>query len=72
MWGKTAEIAGDYVRKGSLIGVQGHLKIETWTDRNTGANRSKPVVVVDRLELLGSRRDNDASAVSNYGGEFWF
>ncbi|MDJ0572960.1 MAG: single-stranded DNA-binding protein, partial [Pleurocapsa sp. MO_192.B19] len=31
MWGKTAEIAGNYVQKGKLIGIQGSLKIETWT-----------------------------------------
>ena len=66
IWGKTAEIAANYVRKGSLIGIQGSLTIETWSDRNTGANRSKPVIRVDRLDLLGSKRDNDPGAVSNY------
>ncbi|HAC64046.1 MAG TPA: single-stranded DNA-binding protein [Cyanothece sp. UBA12306] len=66
IWGKTAEIAANYVRKGGLIGIQGSLTIESWTDRNTGANRSKPVVVVDRLDLLGSKRDNDPSGGSLY------
>ena len=66
MWGNTAKIAGDYVHKGSLIGIQGSLKIETWTDRNTGENRSRPVIRVDRLELLGSKRDSDPNAVSGY------
>jgi single-strand DNA-binding protein len=66
IWGKTAQIAADYVRKGSLIGVQGSLKIETWSDRNTGANRSKPVIRVDRLDLLGSKRDNEANSGNNY------
>lgn len=72
MWGKTAEIAGNYVRKGSLLGIQGDLEIDTWIDRNTGANRSKPVIRVNRLELLGSKRDNDPSSVSSYNsdGEF--
>ncbi|HEY9690945.1 MAG TPA: single-stranded DNA-binding protein [Oculatellaceae cyanobacterium] len=69
LWGKTAEVAGNYVRKGSLIGVQGSLKIETWSDRTTGANRSKPVIKVDRLDLLGSKKDTDASAVDNYSGQ---
>lgn len=66
MWDKTAEIAGNYIRKGSLIGIQGSLKIETWSDRNTGATRSRPVIRVDRLELLGSKRDNEAGAVGSY------
>lgn len=73
MWGKTAEIAANYVKKGKLIGIQGALEIETWTDRNSGAPRSKPTIRVSRLELLGSKRDNEAPT-NNYdgygGGEF--
>ena len=66
MWGKTAEVAADYVRKGKLIGVKGALKFEYWQDRNTGANRSKPVIRVDRLELLGSKRDDEQATVASY------
>ena len=69
LWGKTAEIAANYVRKGSLIGVNGSLKFDYWQDRGTGANRSKPVIRVERLDLLGSRRDNEMNASggsSNY------
>ncbi|KOR36741.1 MULTISPECIES: single-stranded DNA-binding protein [Planktothricoides] len=57
MWDKTAEVAGSYVRKGSLIGVQGSLKFEYWQDRASGVSRSKPVIRVERLELLGSKQD---------------
>ncbi|MFM7449876.1 MAG: single-stranded DNA-binding protein [Leptolyngbyaceae cyanobacterium] len=67
LWGKTAEVAANYVRKGSLIGITGSLKFETWKDRSTGANRTKPVIRVDRLELLGSRRDNETAAMSGSG-----
>lgn len=59
IWGKTAEVAGTYVRKGSLIGVQGSLKFEYWQDRASGAKRSKPVIRVERLELLGSKQDTE-------------
>lgn len=67
LWGKTAEVAANYVRKGSLIGVSGALKLDHWQDRSTGAARSKPVVRVDRLDLLGSRRDNES--VMNYSDD---
>ncbi len=67
IWGKTAEIAANYVRKGSLIGVTGSLKFEYWQDRATGANRSKPVIMVERMELLGSKRDSEAGSMPNYG-----
>ncbi len=72
IWGRTAEIAGNYVRKGSLIGIQGNLKIETWSDRSTGASRSKPVIKVERLDLLGSKRDNNPGMVDDYGGNSEF
>jgi single-strand DNA-binding protein len=71
LWGKTAEVAANYVRKGSLIGVSGSLKLDTWQDRSTGAARSRPVIRVDRMELLGSKRDSDASDMgSGYTDEF--
>jgi single-strand DNA-binding protein len=57
IWGKQAGVAADYVRKGSLLGVTGSFKFERWTDKATGEERSKPVIRVDRLDLLGSRRD---------------
>lgn len=59
IWGKTAETAANYAKKGSLIGVQGALKIDTWSDRTTGETRSKPIIRVDKLDLLGSKRDNE-------------
>lgn len=65
IWGKTAQVAGDYVRKGKQIAVKGALKFDTWSDRSTGANRSTPVIVVDQLELLGSKRDAEPDMVDN-------
>lgn len=55
-WGRTGEVMGNYVRKGGLIGVNGQLKFEEWTDRNTNELRSKPVILVGELELLGSKK----------------
>jgi len=59
IWGKQAQVAADYVKKGSLIGITGSFKMDSWKDRNTGEDRNKPVVRVDRLELLGSRKDSE-------------
>jgi single-strand DNA-binding protein len=54
-WGKTAQVAGDYLRKGSKVAIIGRLEIEQWSDRSSGEMRSKTLVVIDRLELCGSR-----------------
>ena len=67
IWGKTAEIAANYVRKGSLIGITGALKLDSWQDRSTGALRTSPVIRVDKLDLLGSKRDN--AAPMDYGND---
>mgnify|MGYP001165005493 CR=1 FL=1 len=66
IWGKQAQVAADYVKKGSLIGITGSFKLDSWKDRNTGEDKSKPVVRVDRLELLGSKKDSEGG---NYNGQ---
>ncbi|MCT7962979.1 single-stranded DNA-binding protein [Laspinema sp. D1] len=55
LWGKTAEVAANYVQKGSTVGVSGSFKLDEWTDPNTGEVRSRPVIKGRRLELLGSK-----------------
>ena len=67
VWGKQAQIAADYVRKGSLIGITGSLKIDSWKDKSTGEDRYKPVIRVDRLNLLGSKKDNESNNYSSNG-----
>ncbi len=74
LWNKTAEVAANYVKKGGLIGIEGQLKLDTWNDRTSGVGRSKPVIRVDRLDLLGSKKDNDGGGYQDantaYGDEF--
>ena len=65
IWGKQAQVAADYVKKGSLIGITGSFKLDSWKDRNTGEDRNKPVIRVDRLELLGSKRDSENNNFQN-------
>jgi single-strand DNA-binding protein len=58
IWGKIADVAANYVRKGSMIAVSGQLENETWTDRVSGEERSKIVLNVKDLTLLDSKRDS--------------
>jgi single-strand DNA-binding protein len=66
IWGNQAQVAADYVRKGSLLGIIGSFKLDRWTDRSSGEERTKPVINVDRLELLGSKRDAESGAGGGY------
>ncbi len=56
LWGRQAEVAGEYVRKGSLVGVEGRLDFNRWTD-DAGTKHAKPYINATNLRLLGSKRD---------------
>ena len=53
LWGRTAEIANEYLSKGSPVLIEGHLKLDTW--EKDGQKRSKLKVVGEKLQLIGSR-----------------
>lgn len=53
-FGKQAEIANQYLNKGSKLLIEGRLKFDQWTDNN-GQNRSKHTISVESMEMLGSK-----------------
>ncbi len=57
MFGRTAEIANQYLRKGSQVLIEGRLKLDQWTAQD-GTKRSKHSVVVESLKMLGSKEDS--------------
>ena len=54
LWGRNAEIGGEYLSKGSQTMIEGRLKLDSWETQD-GQKRSKLKVVGERLVLLGSR-----------------
>jgi single-strand DNA-binding protein len=54
-WGRTAEIAGEYLKKGRSILIEGRLQMDTWDDKQSGQKRSKLKVVGEMMQMLGSR-----------------
>lgn len=59
-FGKQAEIANQYLGKGSKLLVEGRLKFDQWTDNN-GQNRSKHSIAVESMEMLGDAKQNNQS-----------
>jgi len=53
LWGRTAEVAGEYLSKGSSVMIEGRLKLDSW--ESDGQKRSKLKVVGERMQMLGSR-----------------
>ena len=58
-FGRTAEIANQYLRKGSKVLVDGRLKLDQWTAQD-GSKRSKHSITVENLQMLDSKGDNQA------------
>lgn len=67
IWGKQAEVAGEYVRKGSLIGIEGRLDFSRWTD-DAGQKHARPYIHAIGLRLLGSKKDSggDMSGMEDF------
>lgn len=58
VWGRQAEVIGQYMKKGRPLFVEGRLQLDTWDDKETGAKRSKLRVVAENFQFLGGREDN--------------
>lgn len=67
-WDKTGEVVANYCKKGSLVGVTGSIYLETWTDRETGNPRSKHVINVQSVTLLGGKSDNTSGGDTSPAG----
>ena len=69
LWGKLAEIAGEYLAKGKTVFIEGRLQTRKWTDRD-GNERYTTEIIGDRMQMLGGKGDgggrrSDAGGVSD-------
>ena len=65
LWGRQAEVAGEYLSKGRSVLIEGRLQLDQWDDKETGQKRSKLKVVCENMTFVGGR----ASESSQSGGE---
>lgn len=76
-YGRTAEVANQYLAKGSKVLIEGRLRFEQWSDQN-GQNRSKHSVQVENMEMLGNSNapqqggnfGNNNFSNNNYNGSY--
>jgi len=69
LWGRVAEIVGEYCKKGRPLFVEGRLQLDTWDDKATGQKRSKLKVVGENIQLLGGREGGPGGGGGSGGGE---
>ena len=66
LWGRQAEVAGEYLSKGSPVLIEGRLKLDTW--EKDGQKRSKLKVVGQRMQMLGTREGGGGDGSGGGGG----
>ncbi|MTJ50438.1 MULTISPECIES: single-stranded DNA-binding protein [Nostocales] len=64
LWGNIAQVAADWVQKGSTIGITGEIVFDRWIDKNTNESRQKPIIRVSNLELISSAQRKDSNETS--------
>ena len=57
LWGRQAEVAGEYLAKGRSVLIEGRLHLDQWEDKTTGKKQSKLKVVGENMTMLGSKSD---------------
>ena len=72
LWARTAEVAGEYLSKGSQVLVEGRLQQDSWEDRESGQRRSKLKVVCESLQMLGNRGERAPAAAPAAAGNSQF
>ena len=64
LWGNIAQVAADWVQKGSTSGITGEIVFDRWIDKNTNESRQKPIIRVSNLELISSAQRKDSNETS--------
>ncbi|ARP84170.1 single-stranded DNA-binding protein [Bordetella genomosp. 8] len=68
MYNRLAEIAGEYLKKGRSVYIEGRLKTRKWQDKDTGADRYSTEVVADQMQMLGGREGGEGGGGFGGGG----
>jgi len=68
LWGRQAEVAGQYLSKGAPVLIEGRLKLDSWEQE--GQKRSKLRVVGERMQMLGGRSPGSKPAQGGGGSEY--
>src|SRR3954452_21202024 len=69
LWARLAEIAGEYLKKGRPVFIEGRLQLDTWDDKQSGQKRSKLRVIGETMQLLGSRPAGGGGEAGGGGDE---
>ena len=67
-WGRTAEVAGEYLKKGRPVFVEGRLQLDSWDDKQSGQKRTNLKVIGENMQMLGAPRGGGGGDEESSGG----
>jgi len=67
-FGRTAEIAGEYLKKGRTVYLEGRIHYDSWDDKETGQKKYMTQILVNELTLIGGQREGGESGGGGYSG----
>ncbi len=68
LWGKTAEVASEYLKKGRQVLIEGRLQLDQWDDKQTGQKRSKLKVVGENMTMIGGQKQQAKASNDEWSG----
>jgi single-strand DNA-binding protein len=69
LWGRQAEVAGEYLSKGRSVFIEGRLQLDQWEDKTSGEKRSKLKVVGEAMQMVGGRNESGGGGGEGGGGQ---
>ena len=70
MYGKLAEIAQQYLKKGSNVYIEGRIQTSKWQDKTSGQDKYKTEIVADQMQMLGGRGQSGGGAGDDFNQEY--
>jgi single-strand DNA-binding protein len=68
LFDRKAEVAGEYLKKGRTVYIEGSIRTNSWDDKETGQKRYKTEIIGTQMVLLGGPRDGEGGGGGGYGG----
>ncbi|MHB0970113.1 MAG: single-stranded DNA-binding protein [Thermoanaerobaculia bacterium] len=66
VFGKLADICGQYLRKGKLVYIEGSIRTDSWDDKESGQKKYRTEIIAQTMQMLGSKSDEGGGGGGSY------
>src|SRR3954454_15832882 len=68
VWGRLAEICGQYLKKGKLVYIEGSIRTDSWDDKETGVKKYRTEIIANTMQMLDRRGEDEGGGSYSGGG----